>query len=132
VRTVYTGAFELEKEILIDADHLTAGSAAKLFRLRVALDNEHFLTTEQSLDADQLKVALTRLQSLAKSSTDRLTQCVTENYKLAETRAKVIFDSLKKTQPNLQPLINRCKELFETLQEELRADPTISDVIDIV
>lgn len=132
VRTIYTGNFELEKEILFEAQHSSAGKLDELFKLRVALDSAHFLQTEQKLDADQLKVALTGLQTLAKSATDRLSKCVVDNYKVAESRAKVVFDGLKKAQPNLQPLINRCKEQFEALQNEFKADPTIHDIIDIV
>ncbi|XP_059491190.1 apolipophorins [Neocloeon triangulifer] len=132
IRTVYSGAFELEKELLLEADHLSAGSSAKLFRLRVALDKDNFLQTEQTLDPDQLKVALDRLQTIGKSAADRLTQCVTANYKVAETRAKSILEGLKKSQPNLKPLIDRCKAQFEALQTELRADPTINEIFEVI
>ena len=132
MRTIYTGNFEVEKEILFEAQHSNAGKLDELFKLRVALDNAHFLQTEQKLDPDQLKVALTGLQTLAKSTTDRLAKCVVDNFKAAETRAKVVFEGLKKAQPNLEPLINRCKEQFEALQNEFKADPTIKDIIDIV
>jgi hypothetical protein len=132
VRTIYTGAFEVDKEVLLEAEHTSAGNAAKLFRLRVALDSEHFLQTEQSLDSDQLKVALERLQTLTKAASARLTTCVSENYKFAETRAKVVFEGLKNAQPKLDPLIKRCKDVFTEIQDELKTDPTINDVIDIV
>ncbi|XP_065351536.1 apolipophorins [Cloeon dipterum] len=132
VRTVYSGAYEIEKELLLEAEHLSAGSSAKLFRLRVALDKDNFLQTEQTLDADQLKVALERLQAIGKAAVDNFVQCASENYKVAEARAKSIYENLKKAQPNLQPLIDRVKAQLDALQAELRADPTINELFGII
>ncbi|XP_011166991.1 apolipophorins [Solenopsis invicta] len=112
----------------IHADGYKDGTKKHLFHALIHLDEEKFLKPDFGYEKDNIGYAVDYYRKESIELLKQLKDTVTEISDEVERELKDLVEHLKKSQPNIKPLLDYYEAELNKLKNELHADQTIKDI----